>query len=130
MPATPVDQRGQRAPAGQVAGDVEVGLSRLYRGLAGLGIAFTLIGAALGLARDRRLPTATVSLGRLPDGLLHLRADALLTLGILTFLSAPVLALAYVTVAFLVERNRLYALVALVVLGILAGSIALSRGVG
>lgn len=94
----------------------------------GLGVALVLIGTVIAVITEGRLPTATVQIGTLPGSLLRFQPDAILTLGIMMFVAAPVFGLGYLAQAFLRIHDRLYALIAAVVLLILVSSILITLG--
>ncbi len=99
-------------------------LAALLRALLGLGLAAIVLGAALGFVRHGALATATVPLASLPSGLLELNDAAWLTLGILVFLGAPPLAIAYLGVEFARAGDRLHALISVSVLVLLLSGMA------
>lgn len=103
-----------------------VHLGTVLRILMYAGLAIILLGTALGLAREHRLPLPVTSFGSLPSALAHGDTGAILSLGVLLFLFSPSVSLAYLTVSFLRARDRLYTIFAAAVLGILIGSIVVA----
>lgn len=65
--------------------------------------------------------------GQLPAGLAALRPVAVTQLGLLVLLATPVMRVATSVVGFALERDRLYTLITLIVLGILLASIFFLR---
>jgi uncharacterized membrane protein len=88
---------------------------------------------ALAVGWDHSLSGAAGGSGNLADmtrigqRLVELRPVGLVQLGLLVLLATPVLRVATATVAFLVERDAIYALISATVLAILLGSIFLVR---
>jgi uncharacterized membrane protein len=103
-------------------------LAVVLRIAAGIGVVLVVIGTAIAALTQGRLPTATVHISTLPGLLVRLDPDAILTLGIMMFVAAPAFGLAYLAQAFLRTSDRLYALVAAVVLLILVSSVLITLG--
>lgn len=103
-------------------------LALVLRAAGGLGVALVVIGTVIALITQGHLPTTTVRFETLPGSLLRLDPDAILTLGIMMFVAAPAFGLAYLAQAFLRIHDRLYALIAVVVLLILASSVLITLG--
>ncbi|MER3408302.1 MAG: hypothetical protein C4292_06135 [Nitrososphaera sp.] len=80
----------------------------------------------LEIASEGRLPEQAVPAGELPHLLLAGDGDALLTLGILVFLSGPVLGVLALAVSYLRSGDRRSGLLALLVL-VIVGSVPLIR---
>ncbi|HEU5422158.1 MAG TPA: TSUP family transporter [Nitrolancea sp.] len=109
------------------SGESVVHLATVLRVLMYSGLAIILLGTALALVRHGNLPTPVTNVTALPGQLAGLHSDAILSLGILIFLCSPAAALAYLTVSYLLARNRLYTVIAAVVLAIVLGSIVVAR---
>ncbi len=103
-------------------------LALVLRVAGGLGVALVIIGTVIAVITAGRLPTATVQIGTLPGSLLRFNPDAILTTGIMMFVAAPAFGLGYLVQAFLRTRDRLYALIAAVLLLILISSILITLG--
>ena len=99
-------------------------LAAIFRALLGLGLMAVVVGVVLGFVRHGALSTATLKPAALPAGLVRLDPAAWLTIGVLVFLATPPLAIAYLTVAFARDRDRLHALMALGVLALLVSGLA------
>jgi uncharacterized membrane protein len=113
---------------------VELVISNLLRAGVLLAAAVVLMGAAVFLARHgSSTPRYGVFLGepadlRTPSGIvaeaLALRGRGVIQLGLLILLLTPVARVAFSVFAFALQRDRLYIVVTLVVLGVLAFSLA------
>lgn len=103
-------------------------LTLVLRLAGGLAVALVIIGTVIAVITQGKLPTATVPIGSLPSSLLRFQPEAILTLGIMLFAAAPVFGLGYLAQAFFRLHDRLYALIAAVVLLILLSSILLTLG--
>ncbi|GAC1383040.1 MAG: hypothetical protein NVS4B7_01900 [Ktedonobacteraceae bacterium] len=95
-----------------------------------LSAAIILIGLLLLLARSwnlsgQRLQTFPQTLSQVWTGLLVLRPQAIITLGLLLLIATPVMRVAVSIVAFAIERDRRYVAITLAVLTILLFSIFL-----
>lgn len=69
----------------------------------------------------------------LPDvwaGLLTLRPQAMMITGLLLLVTTPVFSVTAAAVAFALERDRLYVIIALAVLTILMTSLLFGKGIG
>ena len=97
-------------------------------GLMAVGLVGLLAGGGLGrLGR----PAGDRSLGQLLSGLSAGRPEAVATLGTIVLVATPVLQLITSALLFWRKRDRLYTLVAVVVLGIVAvGALVASGGAG
>ncbi len=130
----PVEDFGEVEPAlVHEAGVEEPGfigahLAVVLRLAAAIGVVLVIIGTVVAVITQGRLPTVTVRIGTLPEALLRLQPDAILTLGIMMFVAAPAFGLAYLAQAFLRIHDRLYALIAAVVLLILVSSVLITLG--
>lgn len=111
-------------PAGEaVVADL---LARIFQVMLGLGLVLVVVGSLLEIASDGRLPQQTVPAGEIPQRLLGGDGDALLTLGILVFLTGPVLGVLALAITYLRSGDRRSGLLALLVL-IIVGSVPLFR---
>jgi uncharacterized membrane protein len=124
-PAGP--HQGQQV-SGQEAEDEEPptlghDLGKVLEVTAGLGMILIIAGSIIAVVTLGRLPTMTVPIGALPTFVLRLDPVGILTLGLLLLIAGPAIGLVYLIPAFLRTPDRLYALVALLVLMILVGSI-------
>lgn len=108
-------------------GDAIVHLATVLRVMLFLGLAIVLLGAAVGLARDGELPTATVDLSHVPGEVARFHPEGILTLALLTFLSSPIVVLIYLFIAFMRVRERVFAGVSAVVFGIILASFVIAR---
>jgi uncharacterized membrane protein len=130
----PVEDFGEAEPALVQEAEVEepgfIGahLAVVLRVAGGIGVALVIIGTVLAVTTQGRLPTVTVDIGSLPESLLRLDPDAILTLGIMMFVAAPAFGVAYLVQAFLRIHDRLYAAIAAVVLLILVSSVLITLG--
>ena len=100
-----------------------VHLASVLRGLLVAGLAVVVIGTVVALMRSGELPTMVSHFRDLPGQLAGFDTGAVLSLGVLVFLFAPMLMLVYLVSAFLRAGDRLYTLIAGTVLVILLGSI-------
>jgi hypothetical protein len=91
-----------------------------------IGIAFILLGTAIGLIRDGALPTPVISVSNLPSTLASFDAAAFITLGILVCLITPATYIFYMGVSYAHARDRMYTLVAGIVFLIIMGSIVVA----
>src|SRR5687767_1603051 len=103
-------------------------LALVLRVAGGLCVTLVIIGTVVAVITAGRLPTATVQISTLPGSLLRFNPDAILTTGIMMFVAAPAFGLGYLVQAFLRTRDRLYALIAAVLLLILISSILITLG--
>jgi uncharacterized membrane protein len=98
--------------------------------MVGIGAAFYLVRHG-GEHPDYRLfrgePAALRDIGGIVRESLKWRGTGLIQLGLLVLLATPVARVAFSVVAFLLQRDRLYVVVTLIVLGILLYSIAGGR---
>lgn len=99
------------------------------RSLLGVGLVVVLVGAALALVRDGRLPLGSVPPGMLVNGLARLDPAAVATLGVLLLLATPPSALVWIGVSFAREGDRRFAaisavLFSLVCVGLLVAFLA------
>jgi uncharacterized membrane protein len=63
------------------------------------------------------------TLGGITRSALHLRSEGLIQLGVLFLIATPVARVVFAVVGFALERDRLYMMVSLIVLGILVFSL-------
>ena len=121
-------RREREEPAVTLAGEaaIEALLARIFRVMLGLGLVLVVVGSLLEIASDGRLPERTVPAGALPHLVLAGDGDALLTLGILVFLTGPVLGVLALAVSYLRSGDRRSGLLALLVL-VIVGSVPLIR---
>jgi uncharacterized membrane protein len=98
-----------------------VGGMILSFGLMGLGLLGLILNPAAGARATQLVP-----LDRLPGALLALDPAALLDLGVLALMFIPVVHLAVALLSFVRRRELRYAVAALVVLALLAGSAILA----
>ena len=104
-------------------------LARIQRITLLLGLGLVLLGTGLELVHRGHIGRSAVALAELPARLGAFHGDAVLTTGLLVLLGAPAIGLAYLVVALFRAKDRLHALLALIVLGILAISIVF-KGIG
>lgn len=102
-------------------------LSTVLRLMLYLGLAISLVGAVLGLIADGELPGETAGLSDIPGKVANGDAAGVLTLGILTFLVSPVIALLYMLVAFLRVREMRFVAISAVVFSIIVASFVIAR---
>jgi uncharacterized membrane protein len=94
--------------------------------------AITLLGLLLlpfrpGGLTDRRLETFPHTLGEVWMGLLGLHPQAIIALGLLLLIATPVVTVTASAIAFAIERDRRFVVIALLVLAILITSFLLGR---
>lgn len=94
--------------------------------------AIMLLGLLLLLFRpggltDRRLETFPHTLGEVWMGLLGLQPQAIIALGLLLLIATPVVTVTASAIAFAIERDRRFVVIALLVLAILITSFLLGR---
>lgn len=99
------------------------GLAWTLQIFTGLGVLFVLAGSVLAFVDDGRLPAKTAPATEIPSGVLAFDPTAILTVGFLLLLAAPTAGLGYLLLAFLRAGERLYAVVAGLVLATLAVSL-------
>ncbi|MCG6955510.1 MAG: DUF1634 domain-containing protein [Gemmatimonadetes bacterium] len=124
--ATSPDQPGATASPHDSRDDLSAGLAVLIRLLLGVGVILVLGAGVLGVLKEGRLPTAAVSIGALPLGLVTLDAAAWGTLGVLVFLATPPTAVAYLGVTFHRRGDRVFALVAGAVFALVMSGLAMA----
>jgi uncharacterized membrane protein len=76
------------------------------------------------------LGTFPHTLGQVWSGLLALRPQAVIALGLLLLIATPVITVTTSAVAFAVERDRRFMIIALIVLAILIASLLIGKGGG
>ncbi|HVX30695.1 MAG TPA: TSUP family transporter, partial [Nitrolancea sp.] len=91
-----------------------------------LGMAFILIGTAIGLVQDGALPTPVISFSNLPSMLADFNAAAFITLGILVCLITPATYIFYMGISYARAGDWLYTLIAGIVFLIIMGSIVVA----
>ena len=96
---------------------------------AGVALSFALmaVGLVLAVVRDEPLSPHMVSLGELGSGMAGLDPAAYLSLGIIVLIATPFVRVAGSLVAFLLLRDRRYALVTAAVLAVMCVSVLIGR---
>ncbi|HEX9116011.1 MAG TPA: DUF1634 domain-containing protein [Anaerolineae bacterium] len=96
----------------------------------GLGISTVLLvlGLILEAVRGQPLPDATLDIGEAVRRILSLRPSGFLSLGLLALMFTPIVRVIGSVVVFIWERDRLYTLVTLGVLGVMIVSVLLGHG--
>jgi uncharacterized membrane protein YfcA/uncharacterized membrane protein len=118
---------GRAAPSGEPNRDSAiVYLPIVIRGMLAIGIAFILLGTAIGLIRDSAVPTPIISFTNLPSMLANFDAAAVITLGILVCLITPATYILYMGVSYAHAHDRMYTLIAGIVFLIIMGSIVVA----
>lgn len=105
----------RRAVIGDLA-DLNRGIAHVLRGGVLVSIGVLLAGLTIATLEGAGFPATVVEPDRLLGPLLRLRPAALLSLGVLILILTPVVRVALSLVAFLKERDRLYAGIAVIVL--------------
>ena len=92
---------GEQSTTGSegIKGSAIAYLAIVLRVMLTIGIVLILLGTAIGLIRDGKLPTPVVSVTHLPSMLVHLDAAAILSLGVLVFLITPATAIFYMGIS-------------------------------
>lgn len=98
-------------------------LAAAVTALGGLAFLVGHAGDAVGYHQFRGEPPALSSLGGILRGALALDSRALIQLGLLLLIATPVARVALSLVGFVMERDRKYQVITLVVLGILVWSL-------
>ncbi len=101
-------------------------LAIVFRIMLAIGIGLIILGTAIGLIRNGKLPIPVISVGNLPSQLASLDSAAVLTLGILVILVTPATAIAFMGIAYARARDRLYTLIAAGVFTIILSSIVVA----
>ena len=96
--------------------DLNRGIAHVLRGGVLVSIGVLLAGLTIATLEGAGFPVTVVEPDRLLGPLLRLRPAALLSLGVLILILTPVVRVALSLVAFLKERDRLYAGIAVIVL--------------
>lgn len=123
---TPQDEQLQDATLRRV----ETIIARLLRGGVLLSLALMVIGTLVSFFHSHRYGSTADDLQKLlhqggdfprtvswlVEGLKHFRGQALIVLGLLILIFTPVLRVAVSTIAYLIERDRLFVLITLAVL--------------
>ncbi|MSR19469.1 MAG: sulfite exporter TauE/SafE family protein [Gemmatimonadetes bacterium] len=111
------------------AHDPSASVAVLIRALLAVGVVVVMVGGALALIRDGRLPIGSIPPALLTEGLARFEPAALAMLGILLLLATPPIALTWIGVSFAREGDRRFAgivagLLGLIVVGLLAALLA------
>ncbi len=114
----------QARPPDPLADRASGPLTLLVRAMLAAGGGLTLVGVALAFARSGAIPTETVPLTALPGRLLVLDGAAWMTLGVLAFLATPPLLISCLFYCLTRSGNRVHAVIAGSVLGLLFSSLA------
>jgi uncharacterized membrane protein len=131
-----VDQTKAPPPGPQVSAKVKERTALLIgwmlRGGVIVSAAMTVIGLLLlpfrpGALNDRRMEAFPHTLVEVWSGLLGLHPQAIIALGLLLLIATPVLTVTTSAIAFAVERDCRFVVIALIVLAILVTSFALGR---
>ncbi len=112
---------------------LEIIIGNLLRAGVLLAAAVVLAGGALYIAQHQNQPVNyrtfaaggadTRTLGGITHAALHLESEGLIQFGLLLLIATPIARVALAVVGFALERDRLYALISLIVLAILAFSL-------
>jgi uncharacterized membrane protein len=121
---------GGQAPApatAHVMDPLERTVQRVLRD--GLAVSFALmaVGIVLAVARGQGLAPRVVPLAELGAGLVALDSAAYLSLGLIALIATPFVRVAGSLLAFVLLRDRRYALVTAIVLAVMCASVALGR---
>jgi uncharacterized membrane protein len=117
-----------RQPAGNVRRMTGL-YSRIVRVMNGgflLAIGLMLAGIVIGLMTNDNISRETDGPREVVPGVLRLDGQNIVELGILTLLATPAVYIIVALVTFLRERDRLFVMICLALLGILALSVGLS----
>lgn|GEM_PF-1115508 len=109
-----------------IAPELRLRLARGLRIVTLIGMVFLILGTVVSLVQVGDLPRATVPPSDLPERLLAFDAQAIVSLGLLTILFAPVYGLISLAYGCLRQRDRLYAAAAGLVLTILVLSVVIA----
>lgn len=127
------------APRDATLRRVETIISRLLRGGVLISLALMVLGTLVSFIHSHRYGSTGDDLqkllhqggdfprtiGWLKDGLLQFRGQALIVLGLLILIFTPVLRVAVSVIAYMVERDRIFVLITLIVLLLLIVSFLL-----
>jgi len=127
-------EQGQSDTAGEpvamtrpaIAPELRLRLASGLRIVTLIGMVFLIVGTVVSLVQVGDLPRATVPPSELPERLLALDAPAIVSLGFLTILLAPVYGLISLAYGCLRQRDRFYAAAAGLVLTILVLSVVIA----
>lgn len=126
-PAAGAPGREPAGPPAHVMDPLERTVQRVLR--AGLAVSFVLMAAGIVLAvvRGQGLALLAVPLGELGAGLVAADSAAYLSLGLVVLIATPFVRVAGSLLAFVRLRDRRYALVTAVVLGVMCLSVLLGK---
>ncbi|HMN95597.1 MAG TPA: DUF1634 domain-containing protein [Phycisphaerales bacterium] len=131
-PPAPGGSQGPRAASAEsVLAGVELTLARLFRAGVVVSLALIVVGVIVALRRGVE-PMGTgdpapLSFRQLADGLRTLDGEAIVDAALLLLVAIPVLRVAAAGILFARSRDRIFALLALLVLVILLGSFVVGR---
>ena len=121
---------GAATDIAQPTDDLERVVARLLIGGTYVSVAVLAVGTVMmvlaGVAPLTQ--TAPFDPGRVADDLLHLRVEGLLWLGLIAVVATPAARVATSLVGYVRRGERLMALVSLLILGVIALSVGLARG--